>query len=339
MGLLRVEAAGVRTASAAVLPLIVGQLLGRPAPWLLVGLGGLYLSVTDKEGSTLRSLLVAALVNAAAMLAGTAAGGSLPLSIGLMFVWALVAGMLSAYGEVASQVGFISTLTFAVALGSPGDLGAGAGRAAAFVAGGLWGAALTLLLWHFHKQTSEPSETPEDYRREADGRDAGLGVAEKFGANFTFGSIIFRHALRLAVASTVAVAVYKTLRLERGYWLIITVLVIVKPVFADTRKRTLERVAGSVVGGVVAALLAAGVHNMVALNLLLILFSVLAYSHVRHNYSLYVVFLTPFVVLMIETVQPTDWRISLTRVLDTLAGGAIALAVSYILRPRSAFRW
>jgi hypothetical protein len=339
MSLVRVEAAGVRTAAAAVLPLIVGQLLGQPAFWLLVGLGGLYLSVADKEGSTIRSLLTAALINTAALLAGNLVGGSLALSIASMFAWALLAGMLSAYGEVASQVGFMSSIAFAVALGSPAGLGASGERAAAFIAGGLWGVALTLLLRRLHRRTSEPSETPEAARREVDDYAAGRGLVETFTSNLTFGSIIFRHALRLAVASTIAVALYKTLRLERGYWLTITVLVIVKPVFADTRRRTLERVLGSIVGGVVAALLAAGVHNVIALNLLLVLFSVLAYSHVRHNYSLYVVFLTPFVVLMIETVHPTDWRVALTRVFDTLAGGVIALAVSYLLRPRAAFRW
>lgn len=127
--------------------------------------------------------------------------------------------------------------------------------------------------------------------------------------------------------------------MERGYWLIITVLVIVKPVFADTRRRAAERVVGSVVGGAVAALLAACVRNVVLLDLLLVTFSVLAYSHVRHNYGVFVLFLTPFVVLMIETVQPTDWRIVLTRVVYTLLGGAIALTISYLLRPKSAFRW
>jgi Fusaric acid resistance protein-like len=337
MGVLRVEAGGVRTAAAAVLPLIVGQLLGQPALGLLVGLGGLYLSVTDKEGSTLRSLVVAVFVNGAALLAGMLAAGNAPLSICLMFAWALLAGMASAYGEVASQIGFISTIAFATSLGTPAGLHAGSGRAAAFVVGGLWGAALTLLLWHFHKRTSEASETPEANRQLVD-EEVRRGLVGQFKANLTFRSIIFRHALRLAVAATIAVALYKTLRLERGYWLIITVLVIVKPVFADTRRRTLERVLGSVVGGALAALLAASVHNVVALNLLLIVFSVLAYSHVRHNYSLFVVFLTPFVVLMIETVQPTDWRIALTRIIDTALGGVIALAVSYLLRPRAAFR-
>jgi uncharacterized membrane protein YccC len=128
------------------------------------------------------------------------------------------------------------------------------------------------------------------------------------------------------------------LKLERGYWLTITVLVIVKPVFADTRKRTRERVLGSVAGGAIAALLAAGIHNVVILDVLLVLFSVLAYSNVRYHYGLFVFFLTPFVVLMVESVQPTRWQIVLTRIFDTLIGAAIALTVTYLLRPKSALR-
>jgi hypothetical protein len=280
-------------------PLVAGQIVGVPALGLAVGLGGLYLSVTDKEGSTLGSLVCAALLNGAAVLAGCLIGGRVWPSIAAMATWAFLAGMASGYGEVVSQMGFISTVTFAVALGLDGGFAEGARQTAAFVAGGLWGVALTYALWRFSKKTSELSEAPDDGGRGGGSRREILRV---FGSNFTFRSIVFRHALRLSLASAVAVALYKILRMERGYWLIITV-------------------------------------NVVVLDLLLIVFSVLAYSHVRHNYGFYVLFLTPFVVLMIETVQPMDWRIVLTRIFDTLVGAAIALVISFLLRPRSAFGW
>jgi hypothetical protein len=60
---------------------------------------------------------------------------------------------------------------------------------------------------------------------------------------------------------------------------------------------------------------------------------------VRHNYGFFVIFLTPFVVLMIETVQPADWRIVVTRALDTVLDGPSAPTISYLLRPKSAFGW
>ncbi|HST51146.1 MAG TPA: FUSC family protein [Pyrinomonadaceae bacterium] len=340
--LLKVEASGIRTALSAVLPLVVGQWLGYPAPGLLVGLGGLYLSITDKEGSTVTSLLMATVINGAAMLAGSLCGEHVWLSMFVTFAWAFVGGMMSVYGEVVAQIGFISTVTFAVALGLPAGLAASVERMGLFVAGGLWGVTLTLILWRFHQKTGEISEVP-GFENESlsvssasSGDAAGRGLFGRFALHLSFRSIIFRHALRLAVAATIAVGIFKFFKLERGYWVIITVLVIVKPVFVDTRKRALERVLGSVVGGAVAALLAASIHNIVVLDTLLLLFSVLAYSHVRENYGFYVLFLTPFVVLMIETTEPTDSRITLIRISNTLLGGAIAITVSYFLRPRSA---
>jgi hypothetical protein len=337
MNLLRVEASGVRTAAAATVPLVAGQLLGHPAQGLLVGLGGLYLSITDKEGSTPVSMLAATVLNGVAVLAGSLAGTRVWLAVGAMAVWAFLGGMASAYGEVVLQIGFISTVTFAVALGLAAGFAAGAAEAALFVAGGLWGTALTLALWHFHEQTSALREARGADGTLSTGDGAGRGLLATFGENLTFRSIVFRHALRLALAATVAVVIYKALRLERGYWLIITVLVIVKPVFADTRKRAAERAAGSVVGGALAALLASGIRNVVLLDLLLAAFSVLAYSQVRHNYGVYALFLTPFVVLMIETVEPTDWQIVFFRIGYTLFGACIALAISYFLRPKAAF--
>jgi len=338
MSVLRVEASGVRTAAAATVPLVAGQLLGQPSLGLAVGLGGLYLSITDKEGSTLVSMLCATALNGMAVLAGSAVGGHVWLSVAAMAVWSFIGGMASAYGEVAAQIGFISTVTFAVALGFAGGMATGEKEMAAFVAGGLWGVALTLLLWRFRQETSALSEPPEANAAHPHLRGTWRETFDLFKENLTFRSIIFRHALRLAVAATVAVALYKTLRLQRGYWLIITVLVIVKPVFVDTRKRAAERVIGSVVGGALAALLASAVRNVVVLDCLLVILGVLAYSHVRHNYGVYALFLTPFVVLMIETVEPTDMKIVLIRIGYTLLGGAIALAISYLLRPKSAFR-
>ena len=328
----KLEASGVRTSLATVLPLIIGQITGFPAIGLFVGLSGLYLSVTDKEGSTIFTLLAALLLNAAMMFAGTLIGNDILLSIGLLFAVAFIGGMTSAFGEVVGQIGFVATLVFAVALGQAGDLSSAQERFTAFLAGGAFSLLLTMTLWFFNRKTSSAiDETDAQKEIEQETKKNPLhGLLEQL----TPKSIIFRHALRLAVASAIAIAIYKFFKLEHGYWLIITVLVIVKPVFADTRKRAFERVLGSVAGGILAVIIAALFQNIVILDVLLILFSVLAFSHVRSNYGFYVLFLTPFVVLMIDTVIPGDWEIALVRILDTLIGGAIALFVTYLLRPR-----
>lgn len=337
--LIRVEAFGIRTAAAAVLPLFVGQFLGYPLIGLTVGLGGLYLSITDKEGSTATALLVATVCNAIAALAGNWVGHGTWLSIISMFVVAFLGGMASAYGEVASQIGFIMALVFAVSVGMSAGFKMGVENLLEFVIGGLWGMALTLLLWRFVQQTGEQTDTgnPEPHpplKHATWGK-----LIEWFSSNLTFQSIIFRHAMRIAIASTIAVALFKILHIERGYWLIITVLVIVKPVFVDTRKRAMERVIGSVIGGAIAAVIAATIHNVLILDLLLVVFSVIAYSHINENYLLFTLFLTPFIVLMIDVVQPSSsWHLASERIVNTLIGAAVALIVTFLLRPKSSFR-
>lgn len=333
---LKLEASGIRTSLATVLPLIIGQITGFPAVGLFIGLSGLYLSVSDKEGSTVYTLTAGLLLNAAAMFAGTVLGNDVWLSISLLFLVAFIGGMMAAFGEIAGQIGYVTTLVFAVALGQAATREAANERFFAFLAGGAFSLILTLILWFFNRRTSSASDETEAQKNiEIETKEDPVGGLWK---QFTPRSIIFRHALRLAVAATIAIAVYKFFRLEHGYWLIITVLVIVKPIFADTRTRALERILGSVAGGILAVVIAALIQNIVVLDILLVLFSTLAFSHVRTNYGFYALFLTPFVVLMIDTVIPGDWKIALVRILDTLIGGAIALIVSYLLRPKSAFK-
>jgi uncharacterized membrane protein YccC len=330
----RLEAPGVRTSLAAVLPLIVGQIAGFPAFGLFVGLSGLYLSVSDKEGSTVSTLLIGLLLNAMTIFAGTLIGNDVWLSVALLFFVAFAGGMLSAFGEVVGQIGFVITLIFAVALGQAGTFTDANERFFAFLIGGVFGLLLTLTLWHFNRRTSSAiDDTDAQKAIEAETKKNPFrGLWEQM----TFRSIIFRHAMRLAVAATIAIGIYKFFRVEHGSWVIITVLVIVKPVFADTRKRAVERILGSVAGGIIAVIIAASVQNIIALDVLLIVFSALAFSHVRTNYGFFALFITPFVVLMIDTVVPGDWQIALVRILATLIGGAIALTVSYLLRPRTA---
>ena len=44
-------------------------------------------------------------------------------------------------------------------------------------------------------------------------------------------------------------------------------------------------------------------------------------------------FLTPFIVLLLDTVQPGDWEVAAVRSLDTVIGGLLALFAGYLLWP------
>jgi uncharacterized membrane protein YccC len=158
-------------------------------------------------------------------------------------------------------------------------------------------------------------------------------VISRLQDNLTFRSLTFRHALRLGVTATVAVALPTLLNLPHGAWVALTAMVILKPNFGGTYQQAKQRVVGTVTGSVVGAILAAAITKLLALDLLLLLFGILAFSLIARNYGLGVLFLTPFIVLLLNTVQPGDWEVAAIRSFDTVIGGILALLAGYLLWP------
>jgi uncharacterized membrane protein YccC len=143
-------------------------------------------------------------------------------------------------------------------------------------------------------------------------RRARLGVViSMFKDNLTFRSLTFRHALRLGITATAAVALYTLLDLPHGVWVPLTAMVILKPNFGGTYLQA----------------------TLLALDLRLVLFGIPAFSLIARNYGLGVLFLTPFIVLLLNTVQPGDWEVAAIRSFDTIIGGLLALLAGYLLWP------
>jgi uncharacterized membrane protein YccC len=173
-------------------------------------------------------------------------------------------------------------------------------------------------------------------------RDSGVGrqirrarqdIVSRMRDNLTFRSLTFRHALRLGVTATAAAALPPLLSLPHGAWVALTAMVILKPNFGGTYQQAKQRVVGTVAGSVVGAVLAAAITHVIALDLLLALCGMLAFSLIARNYGLGVLFLTPFIVLLLNTVQPDDWEVAAFRSLDTIIGGVLALLAGYLLWP------
>jgi uncharacterized membrane protein YccC len=145
-------------------------------------------------------------------------------------------------------------------------------------------------------------------------------------------SLIFRYALRVAVVTAVAVALGGLLDLKRGYWMTITVIVILQPYTGVTAQRALQRVVGTVVGGLLTAALGALFHDPRAILALTFVFAAACVALLPVNYAAFSIFLTPTFVLLAEA-SAGDWHLASTRVANTLLGGALALAGSRLLWP------
>lgn len=145
-------------------------------------------------------------------------------------------------------------------------------------------------------------------------------------------SLVLRHSLRLALVTTAAVWLTSAQGLRRGYWVTITAVLILQPYAGLTSRKALQRVLGTVIGGVLTAALGALFHDPVAILPLVFVFSMVAVALLPLNYAAFSIFLTPTFVLLAEA-SAGDWHLAGVRIVNTILGGALALLGARLLWP------
>jgi uncharacterized membrane protein YccC len=157
-------------------------------------------------------------------------------------------------------------------------------------------------------------------------------VLETLRATLTLDSMAMRHALRVAIVTAIAVLVTRLLNLPRGYWVTVTAIIILQPYAGATLVKVLQRVVGTVAGALITVALVAIVRDPRGLLVVIFLLAAVCVAFLRVNYLVYSVFLTPTFVLLAE-LSAGDWHLAGLRVVDTLIGGALGLAGSWLLWP------
>ncbi len=146
-----------------------------------------------------------------------------------------------------------------------------------------------------------------------------------------------RHGLRLATSVTAAFLLTRAFHIPYGYWMTMTVVIIQQPYVSTTWTRAIERVIGSVLGGGLAALLGIVFHSQLAVLALIFPLAIACMAFRAVNYTVFVFFLTPLFVLMIDLTHPglREATLAGTRALNTVLGGVIALGGGMLLWPGS----
>lgn len=156
-----------------------------------------------------------------------------------------------------------------------------------------------------------------------------------YRSNLSRSSTHFRHALRLSVVCVSAFAFvnlfYQT---QYSYWILLTILVILKPGFSLTKKRNYERVAGTVLGGVIGLVVLKYFPTVNERFTILTIFMLLAFSFMRVRYIVSVLFMTPYILIVFSfTGNDNGLSVAWERIIDTLIGAGAALAASYFIFP------
>jgi len=148
----------------------------------------------------------------------------------------------------------------------------------------------------------------------------------------TVRSLPARHGLRMGIAAAGAMWLSFALDITRGYWATITVLIVLQPYTGATMRKTLQRVGGTVLGGVLAAALAVAAHTKLAIAGIMVPFTIAAVAVLPLNYAVFVLLLTPVFVLLAEP-HPGDWELAGLRAVNTVLGGVVALVAAQFLWP------
>lgn len=155
---------------------------------------------------------------------------------------------------------------------------------------------------------------------------------ERLVANCSWSSIYMRHAIRLTVTITIALAIEHRLKLEHAQWIGLSVILVLRPDFASTFTRGIGRVAGTVCGALIAWVIAAFHPSDPAYIALAIVFAALAFALFNVSYALFSLSITGYVVYMLALGGSPEHAAALDRVVATALGGALAL-VAYLAWP------
>lgn len=152
--------------------------------------------------------------------------------------------------------------------------------------------------------------------------------------NLSSQSSIFRHSIRVALMCLLGFLVSKLFPVgHHSYWILLTILVILKPAYSLTKQRNIERLIGTIFGALVGALILIFIKDQTALFIFLLIFMVASYSFQRLNYIVSVLFMTPYILILFSFLGENNLNIAQERIIDTFIGSFIALTASYLVLP------
>jgi uncharacterized membrane protein YccC len=168
--------------------------------------------------------------------------------------------------------------------------------------------------------------TPPDLRQR---------LLQPLRANLNWRSPAFRHALRLTATVLPALAFTMLWFTPYNHWLSVTIVMTMQPYFGLTYTRVLYRIAGTLAGGLVAALVGVICTTPMALAIAMFPLAAITLAARELSYGLFITWLTPLIVLIVDISLPdaSEWVVAGMRALFTVVGGAMAVAGCFLLWP------
>ncbi|MRW93419.1 FUSC family protein [Duganella sp. FT80W] len=145
-------------------------------------------------------------------------------------------------------------------------------------------------------------------------------------------SPIFRFALRVAMAISAGLAVAAWLPYAaHSYWIVLTIVIILKPSFSMTKQRRSDRIIGTVIGCVITALVIRYLDYPALILAVLVLATVATPTFIYLRYRYTAIAVSIMILLQMHLLAPGNNDLIMERLIDTFIGAAVATAFSFVL--------
>lgn len=151
--------------------------------------------------------------------------------------------------------------------------------------------------------------------------------------NLSFSSTIFRHSLRLTITMLAGYLIGIALPFQNAYWILLTIVVIMRPGYGLTKERSYKRILGTLLGGFIAfGILLLPIPD-IAVAVLIMICMVLGLTYSNINYLVGATFVTMYVVFIYGMITPDVRDVVQYRIMDTVTGAGLAFVANYLLWP------
>lgn len=328
-------ASGLRIGVLVTIPVIIGVYTGNIFMGLVGTLGTFAFSMVEIPRFPIRPqmkhLFVSGAVDSLAFTAGTLAGLTGELSIPILGAAFFVAAYLTR-NNGTTATGLVACVLFSLGLGLPGDTGvqAALGRLEVSFGGellGLTGAIVQMALLGWMRHRNENPEIPEQDESMNGPTISYRKIIEEAGSASSF--LRTRHlsfSVAFGTAGAAALAMSYHFGLSREYWVLLTLaILLLRSDISTALNFTVLRIIGTVVGALVGLIVISTFTSTAMLIPFFFIFGGLFFTLRGTNFGLGTLFITPFILVLLDLPDPGNAILAVERIYDTFIAGVIAV--------------
>jgi uncharacterized membrane protein YccC len=154
----------------------------------------------------------------------------------------------------------------------------------------------------------------------------------------SFHSVWFRNSVRGAAGLALAVAVVEVTDVAHGFWVVLGTLSVLRTNALGTGATALRAIGGTAVGFVIGSAIMIGVsdHTVVLWVLLPVAVLISGVAPSMISFAAGQAGFTLVVIILFNIIEPTGWKVGLTRIEDVAIGCAVSVVVGLLFWPRGA---